>query len=311
MTDTLPARLRHRGRDVLLKYHRLLSGSGRHAPNGLRALDECLNGGAEVLEIDIRFAADGRFVMLHDQTLQRETADGVGPVDRITSDDFKRLQLRGSDERACTFDQVIERLEAGPHRPMKLQIDLKEAAPLGEAALGALLAAVDRLQAVPELRVVVGCLADWNLRALRRLRPDLAVGLDFAFYLDAPVDGIPRLPTRLGAYGYLDDHPLAFDRAWPTARYLEDRFAAMIAQVPGAAEYYLRKELLALCLADGFDPVAYLHQHCPGCLVDVWTIDPETPNGEAALLQALDAGADQITTNQSIQAAEIVTRQSA
>ena len=308
MTETLPARVRHRGRDVLLKYHRLLTGSGIHPPNGLAALGECLDRGAEVLEIDIRLAADGRFVMLHDKTLERETADGVGPVARLASTAFTELRLRGSDERACTFEQVIERLEAAPYRPLKLQIDLKEAAPLSDAAIGVLLEAVDRLTAVPGLRVVVGCLADWNLRALRRERPDLAVGLDFAFYLDAPVDGMPRLPTRLGSYGYLDDHPLAFDRSWPTARYLEDRFAGLIAQVPGAAEYYLRKELLALCLADGFDPIGYLHRHCPGCLVDVWTIDPERDGGEAALLQALDAGADQITTNQSLQVAAWVER---
>ena len=306
MSETLPPRVRHRGRDVLLKYHRLLTGSGRHAPNGLRALDECLDGGAEVLEIDIRLAADGRFVMLHDATLQRETDDGVGPVARLTSAEFTRLRLRGSDERAATFDQLIERLEAGPHRALKLQIDLKEAAPLTDPAIDVLLEGVDRLAAVPQLRVVVGCLADWNLRALCRRRPDLAVGLDFAFYLDAPVDGIPRLPTRLGAYGYLDDHPLAFDRRWPTATYLEDRFAALVAHVPNAAEYYLRKELLALCLADGFDPIAWLHTACPGCLVDVWTIDPDSEAGEAVLFRALDAGADQITTNQALQIARLL-----
>jgi glycerophosphoryl diester phosphodiesterase len=301
---TLPAHIRFRGREVLLKYHRLLSGTGAWAPNSMEALGEVLEGGAAVIEIDVRLAADGRFVLLHDSTLERETS-GVGPVDRIGSEDFRALRLRGSDSRGITFDDAVERL-LRVERPLKLQIDLKEARPLSDAAIDTLLQGIGRLEANPGLRVVVGCLADWNLRALRRVQPDLAVGLDFAFHLDAVVDELPRLPTRVGAYGYLDDHPLAYERVWDVARYLEDRFAAMIAQVPGAAEYYLRKELLARALADGFDPIAYLHRHRPGCLVDVWTIDPDTPEREAALFQALAAGCDQITTNLAVRAAALV-----
>jgi glycerophosphoryl diester phosphodiesterase len=302
--SALPAHVQYRGRSVLLKYHRLLSGSGVHAPNGMAALEEVLVGGAQVLEIDLRLAADGRYVLLHDATLQRETATGTGPVCQITSDAFKRLRLRGGDEFCCSFDDVIVRL-ATVERPIKLQLDLKEGSPLDDPALEALLDGIDRLQANPSLHIVVGCLADWNLRALRRRRADLALGVDFAYLLDAPVDDFPRLPTRLGAYGYLDDHPLAFGRSWPVARYLEDRFAAMIAQVPGAAEYYLRKELLAQALEDGFDPIAFLHDECPDCLVDVWTIDPDTPAGEAALFKALEAGCDQITTNKPLLVAKL------
>jgi glycerophosphoryl diester phosphodiesterase len=304
--SALPPHIEFAGRKVLLKYHRLLSGNGTAPPNSMRALEEVLEGGAEVIEIDIRLAADNRFVLLHDPKLEREMS-GVGPVRLITSDAFARLSLRGGQGHGVTFDEAIDRL-IDVARPIKLQIDLKEVAPLSPEGLAALVEAICRLRANPNLRIVVGCLADWNLRALRRRMPDLAIGVDFTIYLDAPL-GDQRLPTRVNAYGYLDDHPLGFQtRSLPIAEYLTDRFEAMIALVPGAAEYYVSKDLLAKALDDGFNPTAFLHEKCPSALVDIWTIDPDTPGGERHLLRALESGADQITTNMPILVAEMVTR---
>lgn len=298
--SALPGHLHYRGRRVLLKYHRLLSGSGRHPPNSLAALEEVVDGGAEVVEIDLRLAADGRYVLLHDPTLERETS-GLGPAREMDSQGFRRLSLRGGDVPGATFEEAIARLLTVA-RPLKLQLDLKEGLPLEAAGLEALALGILRLRANPHLRIVVGCLADWNLRALRRRLPDQALGVDFAWHLDAPLDEFCRLPTRVNPYGYLDDHPLGFRRLLPAARYLEDRFETLLGLIPDAAEFYLRRELLAQTLADGFDPIAFLHARRPGCVVDIWTIDPDTREGEAALHQALEAGADQITTNLPLQA---------
>jgi glycerophosphoryl diester phosphodiesterase len=302
--SALPGHLNYRGRRVLLKYHCLLSGSGRHPPNSLAALEEVLEGGAEVVEIDLRLAADDRYVLLHDPTLERETS-GRGAAREMDSQAFQRLSLRGGDVPGATFEEAIVRL-LSVARPLKLQLDLKEGLPLEAAGLEALALGILRLRANPHLRIVVGCLADWNLRALKSRLPHQALGVDFAWHLDAPLDEFSRLPTRVNAYGYLDDHPLGFRRLLPVARYLEDRFETLIGLIPDAAEFYLRRELLAQTLADGFNPIAFLHARRPGCVVDIWTIDPDTQEGEAALHQALEAGANQITTNLPLQAHALI-----
>lgn len=302
--NTLPAYIEYGNRKVLLKYHRLLSGANDQPPNSIEALDDILAKGARVIELDIRLAADSRFVLLHDATLQRETR-GVGPVGAISAEDFRELRLRNSDAKGATFAEAIDRIARVEH-PIKLQIDLKHAEPLSQEGLEALAADIERLRTYPNVDVVVGCLADWNLRKLRERLPELALGVDFAFHLDAPVDGIPRLPTRVNAYGYLDDHPLGFfGRAMSAPDYLADRFEVMLGLLPGAAEFYVRKELLEMSLKDGFNPVAFLHEKCPGALVDIWTIDPDTETGRDHLFMALEAGADQITTNMPVLAASI------
>lgn len=52
---------------VLLKYHRLLTGSGCNPPNSMNALEECLVGGAAAIEFDVNLTCDQQFVLLHDQ----------------------------------------------------------------------------------------------------------------------------------------------------------------------------------------------------------------------------------------------------
>ncbi len=190
--------------------------------------------------------------------------------------------------------------------PLKVQVDLKELAPLSEEVAGILLRAIAPMRASPHLGVVVGCMGDWNLRTLRRLDRDLTLGLDFAYYLDAPVDGLIRWPSRINVYGYLDDHPLGYRRLLPTQAYLEDRMEVLLDLVPGAGEFYLRKEFLLQTLADGVNPIRFIHERKPGALVDVWTLYTEEPDLKRTLLAALDAGADQITSPTCARLAEVL-----
>jgi glycerophosphoryl diester phosphodiesterase len=169
--------------------------------------------------------------------------------------------------------EAVAYLAASP-RALKVQVDLKEEVLALEEAL-AFLRALEPLRANPNLRVVVSSLADWNLRLLKRLDPALAIGLDPAYYLDAPVGTWSRLPVRVNAYGYLDDHPLGFRRFMPVRAYLEDRLEALLRSVPPFEELYLRKEFLLQALGDGFDPVAFARSLWDSLLVDVWTLDPE------------------------------------
>ncbi|GGN04842.1 hypothetical protein GCM10007092_19290 [Thermus composti] len=140
-------------------------------------------------------------------------------------------------------------------------------------------------------------MADWNLRLLKRLDPGLAIGFDPAFYLDAPAGEWARLPVRVNAYGYLDDHPLGFRRLLPTATYLEDRLEALLRSVPPFQELYLRKEFLVQALADGVDPVALARRLLGKVWVDVWTLNPWEEGFRGYLKAALASGVDQITTD--------------
>ncbi|MGH2348407.1 MAG: glycerophosphodiester phosphodiesterase [bacterium] len=300
-----PGHVRYRGRPVALKYHRLLSGSGLHPPNSLSALHEILAGGAEVIEFDVRAIADG-FVLLHDETLDRETT-GSGPASAATSDTVRRLRLRGWDEPPALLDEVTAVL-ARHARALNVQVDFKEALPISLDQARRFLHAIDPLRANTGLRIVVGCLGDWNLRLLRRLDPAVAVGLDFAFYLDAPLlEEMPRVPVRVNVYGYLDDHPLGFAAALPVTAYLQDRIESLCRLVPGPVEVYLRQEFIRQALADGVNPVAVVRETLGDVGVDAWTLNDGDPDLRSDLTAFLDAGVSQITTDTAIQLAEIVS----
>ena len=283
-------RLSYRGRTVLLKSHRLLDGLHPHRPNSVAALRCALSGGAEAVEFDIAPSRDGKFVLAHDTTLEHET-DGQGPLRVVTEAEFKRLRLRGGDEPAASLADAVELLGA-VERPVKVQLDLKETAPLSRGVAAALLDAIAPLRDRAEVSIIVGCMADWNLRLLRRLDPALGVGLDFGLYLDVSAGS----PERVNAYGYVDDHPLGSRRLLPVRDYLEDRLEVLLGLVPNAREIYLRKELLLRVLSDGVNPVAFIHGRRPGMVVDVWTFYADDADVDAHLLAALESGADQITS---------------
>src|SRR5690606_14730049 len=222
---------------------------------------------------------DNRYVLLHDQTLERET-DAVGLVSKLDSRSIGSLRVRGGTVAPALLDDVVKRL--AEHRsPLKVQVDPKEVMPLTTEAARPLLDTLAVMRANPCLKVVVGCLADWNLRALRRLDPTLDVGNDPAFYIHAPFPGfeIP-LPTRINAYGYCDDHPLGYRKVMPVAEYLRDRIDVVAGQVPGACEF--------------------------GALVDVWTLNPGDEDFETHLKVALEAGAGQVTTDSPVGVAAAV-----
>lgn len=311
--SALPCRLDFQGRPVLLKYHRLLSGSHDHPPNSLTALQAVLEGGAEVIEFDVGLRSDRGFALLHDSRLERETT-GVGLLGQADAAALRGVRLRGTDEPVALLEDVTGIL-AGVRRPVKVQVDLKELLPLGPEEGRALIRALEPLRANEHLRVVVGCLADWNLRLLRRLDPSLDVGVDPTYYLDVAVEGsydvpleiLASLPQRLNAYGYLDDHPLGYRRLLPVEAYLRDRLEVLLQAVPQAVEFYLRKEFVLKALSDGFNPIAFVLEQRPDAIVDVWTPNASEPGSRDVLLRLLEAGAGQITTDTAVQLAAFIS----
>jgi glycerophosphoryl diester phosphodiesterase len=298
----LPPALELGGHRAALKYHKCNSGLGHHPPNSLSALAEALDGGAEVVEFDVNPMRDGGFALLHDATLSRETG-AVGSVADLDVEGLRQLTLRGSTEPPATLDQAVAVL-AHAKAPVKVQVDLKAADPITPTVGRGLLAALEPARANAALTLVIGCLGDWNLRLLRRLDPTIGVGFDPAFYLHAPGPRpLTRLPMRVNAFGYVDDHPLGFRRAMPVRAYLQDRLASLAHHVPGASEYYLHRGFVSRALADDVNPVEVLRHAAGPVVVDVWTINYGDEAFEEDLRAAVGAGADQLTTDTAVQLA--------
>jgi glycerophosphoryl diester phosphodiesterase len=129
-------------------------GASAYAPeHTLAAYDLALAQGADVLELDVRAAADGTLVVHHDDTLLRT----VGDPRRVAALDAAALADLHPDVRPLTLDTVLTRYA----HAARFLLDLKRPSPWWERRL---LALIDR----PALqgRVVV---QSFDPRALRRL----------------------------------------------------------------------------------------------------------------------------------------------
>lgn len=99
--------------------------------NSRAALEHCVLLGVDMMELDVRRAADGTLVVIHDASVDR-TTDGHGQVAELTLTQLKRLRLKQnfggqmspelSDESVAT---LAEMLEAAKGRIM-LNLDIKE-----------------------------------------------------------------------------------------------------------------------------------------------------------------------------------------
>ncbi len=79
-----------RNKEVLVVAHR---GDWRNAPeNSLQAIQNCIDMGVDMVEIDVRETKDGELVVIHDRTIDR-TTKGKGYVKDWTLDSLKTLNL--------------------------------------------------------------------------------------------------------------------------------------------------------------------------------------------------------------------------
>jgi glycerophosphoryl diester phosphodiesterase len=258
-------------------------------------MEECLRASATRIEIDVHSMADGEYLVCHANRLEEATTSR-GAVGRLTR--HEALELRRNDDAGSRPPLLSEVIALAQHYEAELQLDLKDWRPLTPHRIDALVALVAPLGE----RVLVSSGQDWNLRAIARRAPRLRLGFDPNHYF---ASGDPRetpLPTRLGAHGYRDDHPLAIGRAQPLADYLRERIDVMAAQCPFAAEWFINYRLLLQAEADGVPMAELLHER--GVAVNAWTLDYD---GEASLgkLRRLAAtGIDRITTNTARQLVE-------
>ncbi len=283
------------GRQVQLKAHGCVW-SGEFPENSLAAIRECVMAPVARAEIDINLLRDGDFLVTHDVQLDSATT-GSGPVRLTTRQEAAQLRCRWRgqvwDHRPPLLSDVVDLLRA-EESPTVLELDAKDIDPWPWARVEELARLVEPVRD----RVIFGGCADWNLRRLVYVDPRIRVGFTPTFYLDwVPPTAIPdELPGEVGAYGYLDRHPLARARHEPTSDYLWERLSAMVRLVPGISEMHIRLSLFERMQSDGLGDTTHRLRRA-GIRVDVWTLDAGTPDWQSRLTNAVWAGVDIVTTN--------------
>jgi glycerophosphoryl diester phosphodiesterase len=276
------------GRAITFVCHMaMLSGSQRR--NSMPAIRECIDAGVSRIEIDVHSLEGADYAVYHDRRLEHATT-GTGTIGRVTPDDVRRSRYTDTpSERPPLLSEVVE---AAHGTACELQLDLKDWRLMPDARLQVL---CDVVAPVRD-RVIVSTGQDWNLRRLHRIDPGLAFGFDPGHYLDYAIEGSDVfLPRSMGAYGYRDDHPMAFGRTEATTDYLQERMALLLLQAPGAREWFLSYRLVLQMLDDGFNPVAWLHER--GIAVTAWTPDCHGHESLRTLARLANAGVDRVTTN--------------
>jgi glycerophosphoryl diester phosphodiesterase len=256
------------GHRFRLKWHRLKRRSDDLAFTP-RRLREGLVLGAS-MEVDIRRHADHGFVVLHDDTLDRETT-GNGSVATANTEDLRRLKLRHedgtpSDEGLILLEDLAEIARMDGHRDALLQLDLKE----DDARIdGGLIESFRRtLACVAERCIVSG--HDW--RAVSRLAeavPGLRRGFD-----PCADDTLERLRDARDCSAFI---------------------AEGLASAPEAETIYLEYHIVLAALEMGVDLIAPCH--AAGKTVDAWTLNPEDPHAAESLWQLIALRVDQVTTD--------------
>ncbi len=87
---------------VMVVAHR---GDWRNAPeNSLLAFQNCIDMGADMVELDLKKTKDGHIVLMHDNTIDR-TTNGKGKVSDYTLEELKNFRLRNGMGRV-TFHTI-------------------------------------------------------------------------------------------------------------------------------------------------------------------------------------------------------------
>jgi glycerophosphoryl diester phosphodiesterase len=146
--------------------------------NTVAAFQQAKALGVDVLEMDLRFTADGAVVLMHDAPVDR-TTDGTGRVDEMTFARLQRLDagyhfvdesgahsFRGIGLTVPSFREVLLRFS-----DMRLNVEMKEFSPDQARHLCALLRRHDTLE-----RVLVSAFPHPPMAAFREACPEVATG---------------------------------------------------------------------------------------------------------------------------------------
>lgn len=274
MCTTIP---RSHSPNVQLKWHNLR----RHPrePGALRSNLEAGLAADAVMETDIRLTRDGHWICLHNPTLDEETT-GTGPVAEQSADRLRLLQTRTPagvpSGIAPTFlEDLLETVRAYPASAAELQLDLKVSAT--EIDDGVLARFSDLVGPVRSRLSVSGT----DVGALARIR-----------------EALPELPITLS--------PSARLGGARDATVFESRMRAELARLDGPSMIWVNHRVLQAAYRARFDLVGFAHRE--GVAVDTGTIDVGGSGWRSALVLALQAKVDRITTNSPCDVAAQVAR---
>jgi glycerophosphoryl diester phosphodiesterase len=259
------------GRPTRLKWHRLRR-SMRDPEFGTAVMSEGLVLGAS-MELDLRVRSDGGFVVLHDDSLERETT-GAGQVADWRGDALRAITYRQSGDALILSERLAEIMPSA-HPDALLQFDMKD----DLDAVG--LRGIDHLAdhfGSSRCPIIFSGKSTELIRALADRLPDVPRGID-------PTD-------RLVAAG-LGRGTAAVE-------------AKLLSELRDGTEpdtCYLAWNVILRCQRRGLDLVALCHAE--GVRLDAWTFNLSDPAGgftdtewsDFRLLMTLQP--DQITTDES------------
>ena len=155
-------------------------GASHDAPQNTLAAFRLANAyGADGYELDVQLSKDGALVVIHDFTVDK-TTDGSGRVSGFTLEELKRLDAGSkfspafAGERIPTLGEVFDVLEAHTI----VNVELKTASK-GDNGLEAATIALVRGRGLQD-RVILSSFNPFSLLRVRRLAPELKVGLLYA-----------------------------------------------------------------------------------------------------------------------------------
>ncbi|KAB6342657.1 glycerophosphodiester phosphodiesterase family protein, partial [Bacteroides xylanisolvens] len=84
---------------VMVVSHR---GDWRNAPeNSLQAIQNCIDMGVDMVEVDLKKTKDGHLIVMHDQTIDRTTT-GKGKPENYTLEELRRFRLKNGAAHKTT-----------------------------------------------------------------------------------------------------------------------------------------------------------------------------------------------------------------
>ncbi len=260
------------GKRTRLKWHRLRRSMADYEFSA-EVMAEGFRIGAS-MELDLQVRADGGFVVMHDQTLDRETT-GTGRVADMDGAALSAIPYRQQPRPLILSEELADLLpEAHPEALLQFDMknDLAQIGPRGVAHL------VDHFADHSGAIIFSGaCLS--LIRALAQAMPDVLRGID-------PTDRLLDLWRQEG--------PRAVE-------------AALLTELRGGTDpdmVYLQWEMVVALAAEGLNLVAL--SQAEGVRVDAWTHCLSVPalgftKAEWHSFRALMAlGPDQITTDEAI-----------
>ncbi len=109
-TEAIRAKILSADRNyVFVAMHR---GDWRNFPeNSAGAIQSCINLGADIVELDVQITKDGRFVLMHDEKIDRTTT-GEGKTTDYTVEELKKFRLKkngkATEYEILTLEEAIE-----------------------------------------------------------------------------------------------------------------------------------------------------------------------------------------------------------